>query len=106
MTDSSSLPQLAGIGWHHEDVKAELRKRFGSLTEISRQLGVTRQSISNILSNPLASARLERKVAQALQVPPYAIWPMRWRPDGTPISRSDRLIAVRIIQKQKKEKST
>ncbi|WP_297492497.1 helix-turn-helix domain-containing protein [Acidocella sp.] len=100
MTDSYSPLNLPGTGWHHEDVKAELRKKFGSLTVLSRQLGVTRQSISNVLTNPLASARLERKIAQMLQVPPYAIWPMRWRPDGMPISRSDRSKYVRIIQKQ------
>lgn len=103
MTDSNVILPLPGTGWHHEDIKAELRKRFGSLTEVSRHLGVTRQSISNVLINPLASARLERKLAQLLHVPPYAVWPMRWRPDGTPISRPDRSKTVRLVQKTSEE---
>jgi lambda repressor-like predicted transcriptional regulator len=55
------------------------------------------------LTNPLASTRLERKLAHLLQVPPYAIWPMRWMPDGTPISRSARSKNVQQIQKIQKE---
>jgi Ner family transcriptional regulator len=76
-----------GVGWHHEDIKAELRKRYGSLATFAERLGTSRQSISGVLTNPLASTRLERLIADALEVDPSIIWPMRWRPDGSPISR-------------------
>lgn len=82
---------LPGIGWHHEDVKAELRKRYGSMAAFAKEIGLSRQGIWSALANPLASIRTERLIAGALGVPPNAIWPTRWQVDGKPVSRKDRM---------------
>ena len=77
--------------WHIEDIKAELRKRFGSLSALCREWGVTRSSISNVLAQPDRSRRMERRIAAALDRTPHEIWPSRWTPKNTPIShRVDR----------------
>lgn len=94
MNDSHTLPTLPGTGWHHEDIKAEVRKRFGSLAALSARLGVTRQAISGVLVNPQASITLEKRIAAELGVPPFAIWPTRWRMDGSPVARADRSLKI------------
>jgi Ner family transcriptional regulator len=100
MSDQTDFHQVPGSGWHHEYVKAELRKRFGSLTAISKQLGVSRQSLSGALIDPLASTRLERRIAAALEVEPHKIWPTRWRQDGTPVPRSLRSTIIRPVRQK------
>lgn len=74
-------------GMHVEDIKSEIRKRFGSLSGVSEQIGMARNGISNILSQPGYSISGEQKVAKLLSREPYEIWPDRYHADGTPVSR-------------------
>lgn len=74
-------------GMHVEDIKSEIRKRFGSLSGVSKQIGLARNGISNILSQPGYSITGEQKVAKLLGREPYEIWPDRYHADGTPVSR-------------------
>ena len=73
-----------GSGWHHEDIKAELRKQYGALSVLSRRWGYHRGAITRVLRRPLYSIPLERLVADALRVAPDVLWPDRWHPDGIP----------------------
>lgn len=70
-----------------KDIKSEIRKRFGSLSGVSDQIGMARNGISNILSQPGYSISGEQKVAKLLGREPYEIWPDRYHADGTPVSR-------------------
>lgn len=65
-----------------KDIKSEIRKRFGSLSGVSDQIGMARNGISNILSQPGYSISGEQKVAKLLGREPYEIWPDRYHADG------------------------
>ena len=74
--------------WHPENIKAELRKRHGSITRLAVSWGYSRSAISNALSRPQYSAQVERRIAAALELPPHSIWPDRWHPNGEPRTRT------------------
>lgn len=73
--------------WHIEDIKAELRKRHGSLAALSRLWGLNPRAISVALAQPGHSRATEKRVAAALEVLPHELWPTRWSSDGSPISQ-------------------
>jgi Ner family transcriptional regulator len=78
--------------WHIEDIKAELRKRYGSLSALGHHWGLkSPTAISATLSAPGYSRHVERLIAAELQVDLHILWPDRWSPDGSPLShRADR----------------
>lgn len=65
-------------GWHPEDIKAELRKRFGSLRDLCRSWGLNDHAISNVLRDPSHSVPTEMRIALALGEKPQVLWPDRW----------------------------
>lgn len=73
--------------WHLEDIKAAIRKRFGSLREASRAWGYDIAAISHVLMDPRYSRPLEQKIASELGVKPHVLWPTRWSLDGNPLPR-------------------
>ena len=75
-------------GWHTEDIKAEIRKKFGSVSNLCANWGLHPSAISNTIRRPFNSMRVERRIGDALGVPLHEIWPDRWKPDGTPLPRS------------------
>lgn len=80
------------VGMHIEDIKAELRKQFGSLVAVSRYFGLNSNAVSTVLSQPGHSIPTERKIAKLLGRDPYEVWPDRYHADGTPVSfRVDRI---------------
>jgi lambda repressor-like predicted transcriptional regulator len=68
------------------------------MSALADKLKVSRQAISGVLSNPLASIKLEKQIAEALSVSPYAIWPARWQPNGEPVPRYRRSPKVQKVQ--------
>ncbi|MDE2334264.1 MAG: helix-turn-helix domain-containing protein [Rhodospirillales bacterium] len=80
---------MAARRWHPEDIKAELRKRFGEMTTLSKSWGYARTAISVALATD-RSRVVERRIAEALQVPLHELWPDRWNPDGTSLPRRRR----------------
>ena len=74
-------------GIHREDLKAALRKQYGSLASLSRRWGYSRVGIANVLGNPYYSVPLERRIAQALDLHPHDIWPDRFSADGEALPR-------------------
>jgi Ner family transcriptional regulator len=68
--------------WHREDIKAELRKRNGSLTALSVKSGLHPSAIANALRRPGDSTRVERLIARELNVPLHELWPERWASSG------------------------
>lgn len=75
-------------GWHRERIKAELRIRYGSITDLAVRWGYHRAAVSHALRRPLFSQPLEIKIADALGVTPHTLWPDRWTPEGAPLPRT------------------
>ena len=83
--------------WHREDIKAELRKRFGSVVKLSAEWGYARSAISHVLTTPCFSMPLERRIAAALGVPLHTLWPDRWTPEGAPLPRSGKGSSAALV---------
>ncbi|MXV43938.1 transcriptional regulator [Saccharibacter sp. 17.LH.SD] len=83
-------------GMHPEDIRAILRKRYGSMAALGRLWGVSRTAIPNTINQPGYSVPMEGRLAHELGSPAHEIWPDRYHRDGTPVSfRTDRAIAAR-----------
>lgn len=63
-------------GWHKEQIKAELRIKFGTLRAFADQLGVDESLIRHTLTRP--QPRTERLIATALGTTPTVLWPERY----------------------------
>lgn len=81
-------------GWHPEDIKAELRKRYGPITKLSVSWDAGRNAVTETIRRHDYSQRIEKKIAEALDVDPHVIWPRRWAPDGTPLPRTNSFDAI------------
>lgn len=81
---SNPAPQKtpAPKDWHKADIKAALEKRGLSLSLLSRRHNYSRTACALALAIPWA--RMERVIADALDVEPRQIWPSRYHDDGTP----------------------
>lgn len=62
---------------HPEDIKAEIRKRGGTLAMLARSAGVSTQALSAALT-ARTSERLERHIASFLSLTAQQIWPSRY----------------------------
>ena len=67
--------------WHHEDVKAAVRKTGTTLTALGIQAGLPRHACSHACRGPYLVA--EQVIAAHLGLSPRQIWPSRFYPDGT-----------------------
>ena len=80
-------------GWHKEDIKAAIRKRGTTLTQLAIDSGLYRSAIRVALIVP--TYRAEQAVARFLGVAAEEIWPDRYDADGTPrhprAPRADRI---------------
>lgn len=62
--------------WHPADIIASLRKRGTTLAALSRESGLSTSTLRNALVRPWPKG--ERLIANAIGVPPSAIWPSRY----------------------------
>ena len=65
----------------NEWIKFQLRIRGSSLSQLARDLGVTRQAVRNAL--PSRYPRMERVLAAEIGLDPQTIWPERYRKGDT-----------------------
>ena len=65
---------------HPEDLKARLRKRFGSLRAFERQYGLPALCVQAAIRRPHRQA--EAVIAAALDMPAARIWPSRYDARG------------------------
>lgn len=85
---------------HREDIKAELRKRYGSVAVFSERAGLPPGLVSDVLRGR-ASSRAEAAIAAALNMPIQRLFPRRYgfndsnlKPDVSPVAqRTHRLSA-------------
>jgi len=78
--------QKRTLNAHPEDVKAEVRKRMGSLAELARQKKVSDSVIRAALIRPQPTGN--KIIAECLSVPINKIWPEWYGIDGKRIPSS------------------
>lgn len=67
---------------HKEDIKAELRKQFGSLLKFEKKAGRPSGSVKDVLRGR-ASSETEEAIAAALKEPLHRLFPRRYSaPEG------------------------
>ena len=80
-------PRETHRGMHPEDIRAFLRKKFGTIAAYSRQIGRTGNAVSNTIAQPGYSVPIEGLIAEELGKTPYDTWgDERYLEDGTPVS--------------------
>ncbi|MDF7669843.1 helix-turn-helix transcriptional regulator [Orbaceae bacterium ESL0721] len=62
--------------WHRADIRAELEKRGKSLRQLSREAGLSENTLRNTLDRKWPKG--ERIIAEAIGVKPEVIWPTRY----------------------------
>ena len=77
------MPTDPGQRW--EWLKFQLRIAGTSIAALSRQLRVTDRAVRKAKTVPYP--RVERAIAEALELRAIQIWPERWNSDGTPSRR-------------------
>jgi Ner family transcriptional regulator len=72
--------------WHREDIKAELRKRYGTLCALSTGWGMNAQAITHTLLRPHHHKPTARRIAAALDLSPHDLWPSVFQPETCSVS--------------------
>lgn len=62
--------------WHRADIKSALEKRGKSLRSLSREAGLSPDSLRNVFTRHWPKA--EAIIATALETTPETIWPSRY----------------------------
>lgn len=74
----SSTQHHSKQDWHPEDIKAAIRKRGVTMSELARANGYNKtNTFLNVLRMPYP--KIERIVAEFLDMEPSDIWPSRYR---------------------------
>ncbi|MDF7667586.1 helix-turn-helix transcriptional regulator [Orbaceae bacterium ESL0727] len=63
--------------WHRADIRAEIEKRGKSLRQLSREAGLSENTLRNTLDRKWPKG--ERIIAEAIGVKPEVIWPTRYK---------------------------
>lgn len=74
------IPTHPAARW--EWIKYQIRMRGLTLAELARRLGVELGTLVAVKRTPYP--RMERAIANVLDLQPAMIWPERWNHDGTP----------------------
>lgn len=72
---------------HPEDVKAAVRKKFGSLAALARQNGVSDSVVRAALIRPQPTGN--RIIAKCLELSVHELWPEWYDADGQRIPSND-----------------
>ncbi len=67
-------------GMHPEDIKANIRKKGKTLTQLAKDNDISRVALSASFKKPMVTA--EKVISKFLDIPPYLIWPDRWTEKG------------------------
>ena len=74
-----TLERLPDGSWHPEDIKAAIRKRGVTMSELGQAMGVDHRAASKALAEPFTKG--EVAIAQYLDVPVQLLFPTRWTVD-------------------------
>lgn len=67
--------------WHPEDIKAAIRKRGGTVAQLARDSGVSKQALGQCIERR-ASEHGDQIIAHFLGLKPHQIWPSRYTAKG------------------------
>lgn len=90
--------------WHPADIKCALAKAGWTLAALAQQHGMstaTPLSHTFLRSYPLN----EKRIADAIGVPVWEIWPSRWNDDGTQKPRGMRALQFNAREKARNSKA-
>ncbi|NJL99252.1 MAG: transcriptional regulator [Synechococcaceae cyanobacterium SM2_3_2] len=76
---------------HKEDIRAGIRKSFGTLEKAAAEYGVCRQFVTSVMKGEKRSARVERAIAETLGKSVEEVFPERY---PLRVSDAERLEAV------------
>lgn len=76
----ASKPKARAKRWHPEDIKAEIRKRGGTLGSVARNAGLADVSGRVAFHLPVPSAN--RAIAEFIGVPVSELWPQWFDAEG------------------------
>jgi Ner family transcriptional regulator len=85
---SGTIAMTPDSDWHPADVLAALKKRGTTLAGLSVAHGYHPTAAGKALKRPWPA--MEAIIAGQLGVPPAVIWPSRYHPDGSPVTRAVR----------------
>lgn len=60
---------------HHEDIKATLRKKGVTPAQLARHLGVTEQTMSQVIRGVAKSGRIAAAISKVTETPVEVLWP-------------------------------
>ena len=85
--------------WHPANVVAALHKRGITLRKLAEQHNVSGEAVVKALRE--RNLPSEKRIADAIGVPPQDIWPSRYNPDGTrtdlrKLTRAERAVNVNL----------
>lgn len=63
---------------HPENIKAELRKRGLTITELANRLVVSQGMVSRVIRSQARSHRIEVAIARYLDLTPADLWPAHY----------------------------
>ncbi|MCO6524747.1 MAG: helix-turn-helix domain-containing protein [Candidatus Schmidhempelia sp.] len=66
-----------GQDWHRADIRDELEKRGTSLRKLSREAGLSENTLRNALDRKWPKG--EKIISDAIGVSPETIWPSRYK---------------------------
>lgn len=66
-----------GSDWHRADIVAGLKKRNLSVRQLSRNAGLSENTLANALRSPWPKG--EKIIADAIGLTPQEIWPSRYQ---------------------------
>lgn len=91
--------------WHPADIKAALHKKGITLKGLADAYGLAGSSTLSATftrSYPLN----EKRIAEAIGVPPHVIWPSRWNADGTQKPRGFRAVQFNAMARVRNSKAS
>lgn len=62
----------------HDAIKRQLRARRVTFVDIAKELGITQVAVTRVCQGHARSIRIERAIADKLEVPPRNLWPDRY----------------------------
>jgi len=71
--------------WHRADILAAVKKKGGTMVQLSTEAGLAPGTLSNVFTTPWPKG--ERIIARFIGIPACQIWPERYRRRRPRISR-------------------
>jgi Ner family transcriptional regulator len=70
-------------GWHPEDIRAAVRKKFGTVSALAQVSGYAKSSFSNVLAYGLFMPGPCGAISEAIGISRHTLWPHWYHLDDT-----------------------